>query len=660
MSKMTVLGMRGDREAVLNTLMKLGAVEIIPRKEEEEQPPSGASARSCVIHVDTRNRLQRAIAVMERRFPKKRPMFAGKPIVSDRAFELSPQEEERILSWLDEFEAAQEKENSLRSTIAGLNQRADELEPWADVPLDLSVEETIRTEIMYGTIRDEKVFEELKEEIDRDMSTTTFLPVGETDNHSLLLVIVAMKENAAHLRQRLSSYEFHALPREVISGTARESLDRTHAKIEALEDERQQQEAILKRIGEERESFMLYHDVLQVRDDKAAAKTELTETDYTFAFRCWVPTERTGEISELLKERFGAAVDHRPAAKDESFPIQLKNGPFSKSFEIVLTMYGAPGSDEADPTPVMAPFYMIIFGMMLSDVGYGLLLLIGCLLMLFKFKVKGNLYQMCRMLTLSAVSSIIWGFVFGGFFGDLITVLSDGTAHFPVLWFDPMESPMKLLVFSMLFGVIHLFFGMGMHIYNEKLRGDLIGGLLDIVPWYAIITGGLLYIVGSMNPLNLAAGTASGLGEAGKWMAIVGAATLLLFAGRGIKNPIKRLVKGLGALYDVTSYFSDILSYSRILALVLATSVIAKVVNELGSSLGGGVIGSLIFILIGIIGHGLNLALSGLSAYVHASRLQYVEMFGKFFGGNGRYWKPLKRNTRYVEISETERDKKVA
>lgn len=212
----------------------------------------------------------------------------------------------------------------------------------------------------------------------------------------------------------------------------------------------------------------------------------------------------------------------------------------------------------------------------------------------------------------------------------------------------------------MLFGVIHLFAGMALKIRNSKIQGDLSGGLLDVVPWYMII-GGLLMLAGGASGV-FGAGSEI-IRQAGTYLALAGAAVVVLFGGRDAKNPIVRFLKGILALYDVTGYFSDILSYTRILALVLATSVIAMVVNQLGFLLGATFAGYLLFVVIGLLGHTLNLALSALSAYVHASRLQYVEMFGKFFEGGGRYFKPLQRDTRYYQIEDQkgqEQKRKVA
>ena len=307
-------------------------------------------------------------------------------------------------------------------------------------------------------------------------------------------------------------------------------------------------------------------------------------------------------------------------------------------------MFSPPSSADIDPSPILAPFYFFFFGMMLSDVGYGLVLtgLTGWLA--FKKKATGEMGQISRLLFLSGIGATIWGFLFGGFFGNLLTTVTQGKIVMQPLWFDPMLNPINLMIWSMLFGILHLFAAMGAKIYMQARAGHLVDGLLDVVPWYFIIVGLGLMLGGN----NIIPGVS--LVFAGKVSAISGAAIVLLFGGRDSKNPIMRLIKGLLSLYNVTAYFGDILSYSRILALVLATSVIAMVVNLLGFILGPTPLGYLVFIVVAVFGHSLNLALSALGAYVHTSRLQYVEFFGKFYEGGGKLFKPLKNRMRFIQL----------
>jgi V/A-type H+-transporting ATPase subunit I len=333
----------------------------------------------------------------------------------------------------------------------------------------------------------------------------------------------------------------------------------------------------------------------------------------------------------------------RSPLKGEEFPVLLKNHPLVRPYEVITEMFSPPSTRDVDPNPILAPFFLLFFSMMLSDAGYGLVLAAGCALLIWKFKVTGGLRSMCLFKFQGSLVSVIWGLLFGGFFGDILTVATSGRFSFPTIWFNPMEDPIKLMIWSMLFGTMHLFAGMLTKAYILIITGKWVDAVLDIFTWIILITGLGLLLAGSSSGMPI-------LAAAGKYMVLGSAAVLLLFGGRDSKNPIMRIIKGLIGLYGITGYFSDILSYTRILALSLATGVIAMVVNMLGGIAGKGFIGILLFIIIGLLGHTLNLALSTLGCYVHTSRLQYVEFFSKFYEGGGRIWNPLSVKTKYIHI----------
>ena len=225
----------------------------------------------------------------------------------------------------------------------------------------------------------------------------------------------------------------------------------------------------------------------------------------------------------------------------------------------------------------------------------------------------------------------------------------------PALWFVPLNDPMKLLIFSMLFGLIHLFTGLAIKGYMCLRDKRYMDFFCDVVLWFAFLIGlilmllpsSLFYSISQMHIVFPAA-----LETFSKVLAIAGAVGLLLMSGRSSKNPALRIALGAYDLYNITGWLSDVLSYSRLLALGLATGVIASVVNQMGSMAGKGVFGAIVFIIVFIIGHIFNIAINLLGAYVHTNRLQYVEFFGKFYEGGGRAFNPFKANTKYVDVKE--------
>ncbi|HZK28824.1 MAG TPA: V-type ATPase 116kDa subunit family protein [Clostridia bacterium] len=647
MGKLTILGVRGDRDKVLNALMRSGATEIVEDKDLDSKIEHGAA---FIGNMDMRARLNRAIAGLQKRFPKAKQLSLKKLRVSEEDFTFTEREEEELHALLARYEDLTVEEEACDHAIALLEQDIVQLDPWKDIPVDLSDRNTVYTTSIYGVFRDAATLDSFEADIVRSFPLAMTYLLEEVGVFPAKVSIVTVNEQLPLIRARLASCDFHEIPSLSFTGTAKATIASLRKDIEKKRAELETINRSFEKIADRCGRLMTYHDYLLVRSDQVVAGENIHDLSYTFFLSVWVPANQAKSTGQELADQYDIAWSYRDAEKDEETPVKLKNNPIVRAFEVILEMYGAPSSRETDPMPVLAPFYMILFGMMLSDVGYGALLMAGTAYMLFGRKVEGTVRKMSMMLFISGISAVIWGFVFGGFFGDMVTAVTMGKATFPALWFNPMDSPIKLLIFSMIFGVIHLFFGLGIHIRNEKMKGNLIGGLADSVTWYLIIPGlGLLIGAGaiSSDPSTVAI-----LQKVGQWVAIAGASFGLIFAGHGIKNPFKRLIKGLGALYSITSYLSDILSYARVLALVLATSVIATVVNMLGMLVGPSVVGYIVFALIGLFGHTLNLALSALSAFVHTARLQYVEMFGKFFVGGGSFWNPLRRETTYVKIEE--------
>ncbi|MBQ3031954.1 MAG: V-type ATP synthase subunit I, partial [Anaerotignum sp.] len=331
---------------------------------------------------------------------------------------------------------------------------------------------------------------------------------------------------------------------------------------------------------------------------------------------------------------------------EEEVPVLLHNSGAATPFEAVTNMYSLPSRKDIDPTTILAPFYFIFFGMMLSDAAYGIILSAICFFVLKKYKPEGTIYKMFKMFFYCGISTFIWGALFGGWFGNFFTVAAETLLgkEFTIqpIWFNPLEEPMRLLIFSLILGAIHLFIGMGIQAYMYIRDGHPTDAICDIFLWYVLLIGLVLFAVGgSVTPA---------LSTVGKIMSIVGAVGIFATGGRKKKGIIGKITGGFGALYGITSYLSDVLSYSRLLALGLATGVVAQVINTLGSLAGGGILGAVILTVALVFGTIFNLAINALGAFVHSCRLQYVEFFGKFYTGGGREFRPFARKTKYVKI----------
>ena len=656
MDKISIVGLSSEKEAVMDALMKLGAVELYePTREEPQErsaagrttPESASSASGdAIADADAlQTKMKNAIELAARFHQEKKPMFAAKRRIPSDVFVGTVARRTEIEAAADELSAGVSAISGLQSQIVRYRLLTEQIRPWTDVPIPVDNPETASTRLRLGTVANraeltklQALLEPLDEELD--------LVVLTEKDDVLQLCIVTLKQSDDQAASLLKGSVFRPLVLSGASGRPGELFDEYTRRAEEAEGQVQALTKSCAALSARLADYEILYDHASILLEKALSDTRLHHTGYTFLLQGWVPSDLTLSLEKALHEDFFVAFHHEPATSEDDFPILLKNHPLVKPYEVVTEMFSPPSTKDVDPNPIMAPFFLLFFSMMLSDAGYGLALAALCALLIWKFKVSGGLRSMCMFMFQGSLVSVIWGLLFGGFFGDLITAVSSGRFSFPTIWFNPIENPIKLMVWSVLFGTLHLFAGLLTKAYILTVTGKWLDAVLDIYPWIVTITGLGLLLGGPAMGIPV-------LADVGKYMALAGAAVLILFGGRDSRNPIVRILKGLIGLYGITGYFSDILSYTRILALSLATGVIAMVVNMLGSIAGFGFVGILLFIVVGLLGHLLNLALSALGCYVHTSRLQYVEFFSKFYEGGGRVWNPLSIKTRYVDIVRT-------
>ena len=439
-----------------------------------------------------------------------------------------------------------------------------------------------------------------------------------------------------------------------------QALEELEGEEKALKERAASLEEEVRRRAGQREKFLLAADYYRARGEKYHVLGELWQSPHAFCVTGYVPADRAEALERELESRFSAFVRLEDPGPEEDTPVQLRNGFFSAPMENVVEGYSLPTRAEIDPSKAMAAFYYILYGLMLSDAAYGLLMVIGCGAALKAFKnMEERMRKSLRMFLFCGVSTTVWGVLFGSYFGDAIPVVAETFFHrqvtVPALWFEPLSDPMRLLIFSFGVGVLHLFTGLGVQFYQLVRRRKFADAVYEVVFWYLLV-GGLIVVLLSTEifqniaglPFRVPAGAAAAAGV----LAGIGALGVLCTAGRESKNPFKRFLKGLYGLYNVSGYLSDILSYSRLLALSLATGVISTVFNQLGSMLGGGLVGAVFFTVVFLIGHSMNMAINVLGSYVHTNRLQFVEFFGKFYEGGGKAYAPFAVNTRHFQIKE--------
>ena len=380
-------------------------------------------------------------------------------------------------------------------------------------------------------------------------------------------------------------------------------------------------------------------------------RNNLDHSKHVFIIEGFVPEDDCEKLKELCERVATCTVDFEDAGDDA--PVKLKNNKFAEPAQGILTMYSPPGKGDLDPTPLLAFFFYFFFGMMFSDAGYGLLMVIVIGIALKVFKPDKKMRNNLKLFQYCGISTTVWGLVFGSIFGDAPASLynyfagtTDMTMAKLLPWptLDPQKDALLLMVISIAFGLVHILVGMGCKFVVCFREKDYAAAFFDTGLWMLLLIGLAVLAAGMfLAPVLVTVGAVIAIGCA------VG---LVLTQGRGKKGIVGKAIGGLASLYDVTSYISDLLSYSRLLALGLTTGVMAQVFNMLATMMGKSVVGFIFMVIIFIAGHLINIGLNALGSYVHTMRLQYVEMFSKFYEGGGKEFEPFSLQSKYIKIQE--------
>ena len=664
MQRIGIYALKSRRKPILELIQRRGVVEIHAEKAEDAVFRQTDTAPAKARFENNTSTLQAALEALDKLEPEKKSLLA--PLEGRTPIPLSRYEETagaagKTLRAASRVNALWKKCADDRAEILRLEAQIRMLEPWSRLDISMRTTGTASTAAFIGSFPAEYTEEALKAEIARgapeiDGVAVEVLSAGTQQTCAFLLCHAS---NGAKLEAFLRSIGF-TYPADRSKKPPQARMQDLNARIEKLRAEIDGAEAEIRTYAALRGAMQYTIDYFSMRIEKYDVLGRLWQSPHVFVITGYIPAESAPALEKELTEKFEAYVELETPAEDEDVPVKLKNNAFAAPVEGVLESYSMPGRKEMDPSTLMAVFYYFLFGMMLSDAGYGLIMVIGCGIALAKFKnMEESLRKFLKMFLYCGISTVFWGAMFGSFFGDAVTVI--GKTFFnvdiaiPALWFTPLNEPMRLLLFSFLIGVIHLFAGLGAQFYQLARQGLWKDAIFDVVFWYMLVGGGILYLLSMQmfaDMVSLGFTLPAAVGTAGAIAAGIGAVGIVLTAGRESRSPFKRLLKGLYGLYGVSSYLSDILSYSRLLALGLATGVIASVFNQMGAMLGNSPAGVAVFVFAFLVGHTLNLGINVLGAYVHTNRLQFVEFFGKFFEGGSRKFNPFSAKTKYFKITE--------
>ena len=637
MKKLRICGVSEEQTQLIRQLQLLGSVEIgAPCALTDTQGVQvfcAGDGKSADALLRTSARLTSALETLKHYETKKGGLFAARPektigeLFSDEAYAAALDTAQAVLD-------AQDARSRLAAEKSRLTAVRESFVPWQQLPLPLETLGTQHTRILLGTVPAQTDLEALRAKV-FEAADEVQLEQISADQQSLYLLVFVHKCAAEAVGAALREAGFALTTFDGVQGTAAENIRRTDEAIAACEQQDAEKLAELTALAEQKSALQLAFDRCTQEISKAQAADRLVHSEKTFCLGGWVPCEDVGKLEALLSG-FCCAWELTDPAPEEypDVPVKLKNNKLTWPLNMVTEMYSLPAYDGVDPNPLMAPFFILFYGIMMADMGYGLLMILASIIITKKSRPKGTSGQMFGLMFSCGISTFLMGALTGGFFGDFLPQLVgiiDLDTTFKALpsLFTPLDDTITILIGAMALGFVQIVTGMAISFVEKIKKGQIMDAIWEELTWWVVFAGIACMALGVTNIVLY-----------------VGLAMVVVGSGWSAKG-FGKVTAIFGSVYNhVTGYFGDILSYSRLMTLMLAGSVIASVFNTLGAIPGNVVF----FLLVSVAGNGLNFALNLLSCYVHDLRLQCLEYFGKFYQDGGKPFEPLAINTKYVDI----------
>ena len=649
MSKFNLIAFESQKSKLLKNLQKFREVSFIDIDLEENMNTDEEKIVKKVVNnedltrIDERlNGVENAISLVRKYHVFKKGLKAMMAGNDNYTFEELSEKIETYdwkKTYLD-LKKLGAKLNQLNSEISKKYTEIEHISLWKKLdinPADLKKLKRVTGYLGTVPVKMKSTFIDRISELDK----TYYEELNETKEDMYYLVISDnSNEEKAKLNDVFRAGSFSVTDLN-IDGIPSDHMRRFKEEIEELRNEKKQIKEEIKEYDGELGDLEAVYEYLKNKKLRITESEKLAETKNTCIINGWIPSDKKDAFENAVKEVTGENyyVTFEEAEKDDSeVPIKLKNNKIVTAFESLTEMYAYPRYNEIDPTPLLTPFYIVFFGMMGADAGYGLTLLLGTLFVLKFFNLNKKMKLFVEFFFYLSFSVIIWGVLYGSYFGLEIPGMWR--------WVNPSTEFQKLLILSVVFGLIHLFFGLAIKAYMNFRDGKPLDALYDVGFWYMALAGGILFLLFKMLKLS------PSIANISMWVMIVGMVGIVLTGGREAKSIGGKIGGGLYSLYGISSYVGDFVSYSRLMALGLAGGFIAQAMNIIAGMLGGSLIGLIFVPFIFVLGHLFNMFLSFLGAYVHTSRLMYVEFFGKFYEGGGKPFKDFRTESKYINLDD--------
>ena len=641
MRHLRLIGLQSEREEMLRRLQHLGCLEITEPEPAADDPlleklriPEAAELQRIREQYTA---AEQALQILTDHTPKEKNALEPLPFIDEQALTDESQ--------LADGKSAAERLNSCREELASLQSRSEKLAaeeaqllPWESFTMPLECATTEKVLIQMGTLPAAVLPQQIHETLDAAGDLYELREVSADREHRYMVLTVHISQAEDHIAA-LKALGWSRVAPGDRRGTAGENLAALRREQAELAERKVALEQEIAKCAHQKPELCQLSDASRIEMERGEAKGRTRETAETFLLEGWFPAENTKELEMLLEGCTCAWQMIDPVPEDyPRVPVKLKNNRFTGPLNMVTEMYSLPAYGSLDPNPYMAPFFILFYGIMMADMGYGLLMMLASLIVLKKKQPTGGSYNFFALLGLCGISTFFMGALTGGFFGDFIpqlVKLFNPESTFTWFWqplFSPINDIIIVMLGSLALGCVQILVGMVIGFIYKLKHGEIASALCEEAAWWVIIGCGVaLGITGKKTFL---------------WVLL---AVLIISQGYGKKGIGGKLVGIGGSVYNhITGYFGDILSYVRLMALMLAGAVIAQVFNTLAAIPGN----LIVFIIVSLLGNALNFALNLLGCYVHDMRLQCLEFFKYFYRDGGRAFKPVAAQPKYYRIAE--------